>query len=169
MSITGVGRDNIVRGSFWADTNRVSPSNRNDFRTKLNSSIGTNRSEGMPYGYLAKDGVITYNGVTFVCDYDKNAICLGDMSDRSKVLSIPLSKGGSLMVNRDNIGELSKAIGMFSPEDVNRILRAIALDAQCQRKLQEIEEAENDSGSVKGAEEAAESETESKESEEDKM
>ena len=33
----------------------------------------------VPYGYLAKDGVITYNGVAFICDEKTNAICLGDV------------------------------------------------------------------------------------------
>lgn len=94
----------------------------------------------VPYEELAKDGVIIYNGVAFVCDYQRKAICLGDMSDPKKVLSIPLSGGGTLRVNKDNIGALSDAIGMFSPEDVNRIMRAIAQEAQRQRKLQEIED-----------------------------
>lgn len=102
--------------------------------------IGRSRDYGGPYGSRAKDGVIEYNGVTFVCDTLRNAICLGDMSDKKDVISIPLSEGGTLMVNRDNIDDLSKAIGMFSPEDVNRILRAIAKDAQARRKLLEIEE-----------------------------
>ena len=35
----------------------------------------------VPYGHLAKDGVIIYNGVCFVCDERTNSICLGDMTD----------------------------------------------------------------------------------------
>jgi len=38
-----------------------------------------------PYSYLAEDGVITYNGVSFFCDYENNAITLGDMSDEKNV------------------------------------------------------------------------------------
>lgn len=98
----------------------------------------------VPYGYLAEDGVITYNGVIFVCDEQKNAICLGDMSDKGNVLTIPLSGGGSLMVNRNNLGDLSQAISMFSPEDINRILRAIADDNKAQEAQRTLDE-ESDS------------------------
>ena len=100
----------------------------------------------VPYGYLAKDGMITYNGVTFVCDERTNSICLGDMTDKKNVLNIPLSGGGHLKVHRDNLGDLSKAIGMFSPEDVNRILRAIALDTKLQSMQHELDEMENSIG-----------------------
>ena len=100
----------------------------------------------VPYGYLAKDGVITYNGVTFVCDERTNSICLGNMDDKKNVLNIPLSGGGHLKVHRDNLGDLSKAIGMFSPEDVNRILRAIHQDTKIQSMQQELEEMENSVG-----------------------
>jgi hypothetical protein len=65
------------------------------------------------------------------------------MSDSKNVLTIPLENGGSLKVNRDNIGDLSKAISMFSPEDVNRILRAIADDNKAQEELREIEDEED--------------------------
>lgn len=96
----------------------------------------------VPYGYLAKDKVITYNGVEFVCDEKTNSICLGDMTDPKQVLNIPLSGGGHLKVNRANIGQLSKAIGMFSPEDVNLILRAIHLDTKVQSVQNEVENLE---------------------------
>lgn len=96
----------------------------------------------VPYGHLARDGVINYNGVTFVCDEKTNSICLGDMTDKSQVLCITLSGGGHLNVNRANIGQLSKAIGMFSPEDVNLILRAIHQDTKLQSMQKEIEDLE---------------------------
>jgi hypothetical protein len=51
-----------------------------------------------------------------------------------------LSGGGSLIVNRDNLGDLAKAIGMFSPEDVNLIMRAIAEDAKIQQMKQQIDD-----------------------------
>ena len=73
----------------------------------------------VPYGEMAEDGVIEYNGVTFVCDYEHNRLTLGDTTNKEDCINIPLSGGGSLLVNRDNIDALSKAIGMFSPEDVN--------------------------------------------------
>ncbi|MBR2401270.1 MAG: hypothetical protein IKB01_00685 [Lachnospiraceae bacterium] len=97
----------------------------------------------VPYGYLAKNGVIEYNGVIFVCDELHNAICLGDMTDESNVLSIPLTEGGCLKVNRDNISDLAKAISMFSPEDIRRIMEAIATDAKCQQMQQEMDETLN--------------------------
>lgn len=95
---------------------------------------------GVPYYYMAKDGIIDYNGVVFVCDVEHKALCLGDTSDKSKCLNIPLSGGGSLIVNRDSLGSLAKAIGMFSPEDVNLIMRAIAEDAKVQQMKQQIED-----------------------------
>ena len=76
-----------------------------------------------PYSYLAEDGVITYNGVSFFCDYENNAITLGDMSDEKNVITVQLENGGCLKVNRDNIEDLSKAIlsciaaGRKSPPD----------------------------------------------------
>lgn len=99
--------------------------------------------DGVPYGYMAKDGIIDYKGVIFVCDKKHKALHLGDTSDMKKCIRIPLSKGGCLIVNRDNIGDLSKAIGMFSPEDVNLILRAIAEDAKIQQMKQQIDEDES--------------------------
>lgn len=115
---------------------------RNFFMEKLN---GTYRAS-VPYEYLAKDGVITYRGVEFVCDAKRNAICLGDMSNQKEVLTIPLEGGGNLMVNRNSIGSLAKAISMFSPEDVNRIMRAIADDNKAQDAQEEIEEDTNSIG-----------------------
>ena len=97
----------------------------------------------MPYGYLAKNGVIEYNGVIFVCDEIHNAICLGDMTDYTNVLSIPLTEGGCLKVNRNNLNDLAKAISMFSPEDIKRIMEAIATDAKCQQMQQEMDETLN--------------------------
>lgn len=111
-----------------------------------NPANNIRQASKVPYGYLAKDNMITYNGVTFFCDEKTNSICLGDMSDKKNVLNIPLSGGGHLKVNRDNLGDLSKAIGMFSPEDVNRILRAIAQDTKLQSMQQELEEIENSVG-----------------------
>lgn len=96
----------------------------------------------VPYGHLAKDGVIEYNGVVFVCDEKTYSICLGDMTDEKNVLNIPLSGGGHLKVNRNSIGMLSKAAGMFSPEDLNLIMRAIAEDTKIQSVKKEIEDEE---------------------------
>lgn len=97
-------------------------------------------NNGAPYSYLAKDGIIDYNGVIFVCDTENNALRLGDTSNPKNCISVNLSNGGSLIVNRDNLGDLAKAIGMFSPEDVNLILRAIAEDAKVQQMKQQIDD-----------------------------
>lgn len=100
----------------------------------------------VPYGHLAKDGVIEYNGVCFVCDEETNSICLGDMTDKKNVLTITLSGGGHLKVNRNSLGLISKAAGMFSPEDLNLIMRAIAQDTKVQSVQKEIEDADAEIG-----------------------
>ena len=97
----------------------------------------------VPYGEMAEDGVIEYQGVVFVCDYDHNRLTLGDTSNEKNCINIPLSGGGSLLVNRNNIDALSKAIGMFSPEDVNLILRALARDKKIREMEKELDDMEN--------------------------
>lgn len=98
----------------------------------------------VPYGFLANDGIIEYNGVTFVCDERTNSICLGDVSDKENTLTIPLAGGGCLQVNRDNLEQLAAAIGMFSPEDVNCILNAIAQDNKARSMEMELEDEKSD-------------------------
>ena len=60
-----------------------------------------------------------------------------------KVLTIGLSGGGSLKVNADNLDSLSKAVGMFSPADLNAIMRAIQTYKHCTSKLKEMEDLVN--------------------------
>lgn len=108
------------------------------------SKIFADRRANCPYGYMAKDGLIEYNGVVFVCDVKTNSICLGDMTNPKKVLNISLPSGGNLKVNINNFGDISKSAGMFSPEDLNAILRAIAQYNHCTGKLDEIEQQENE-------------------------
>lgn len=62
------------------------------------------------------------------------------MSDESNVLSIPLAGGGTLKVNRNNKADLARAIGMFKPEDVRRIMVALAQDNEVQEMENEIED-----------------------------
>ncbi len=107
------------------------------------------KNQGAPYSYLAnEDGVIEYNGVIFTLDNERKWLCLGniDLNHMEQVIRIPLSEGGCLMVNRDSVGDLAKAIGMFSPEDINRILRALKLDGKIQQMKHEIEEMEDGIG-----------------------
>ena len=125
-----------------------------------------NGGKTVPYSHLAKDGVIEYNGVVFNCDYEKNRITLGDVSNPKNCLNIPLSEGGSLVVNVDNLGDLSDAIGMFSPEDVKRILQAIAQYNKTQEVQQEIDKDTNsigdsatestETGQIEGADQSTE-------------
>lgn len=107
-----------------------------------------------PYDGMADEtGFITYHGVIFRCDKENNQLTLGDVSNPDKTITIPLEAGGSLVVNRDNLGDLSRAITMFSGEDVRRIMTAIAQDAQCTRKQNEIDEMEHEAGMKLGGEE----------------
>lgn len=120
------------------------------------------KGEGAPYSYLANaEGVIEYEGVVFTLDHEKKRICLGDVSDMNQVIRIPLSEGGSLLVNRNCVDQLSKAIGMFSPKDINLILRALKLDAKLQQMKKEIEDMED--GVSKTSEEEYADSTESAE------
>lgn len=141
-----------VEGSCVAERGEATKIYQAAISGKKNLWEDIRRPEKVPYGYLAKDGVIHYNGVCFVCDEKTNSICLGDMTDQSKVLTIALSGGGHLKVNRDNLGDLSRAVGMFSPEDLNRIMRAIALDTKLQAMKQEIDDMESNVGNELGAE-----------------
>lgn len=143
----------ISKNNFLAGMNHVQgmQSMKTEEETSFSSVLlekmnGTYQESKVPYSHLAKDGVIEYNGVIFVCDEVNQAICLGDMNDRKNVISIELENGGRLMVNRNNFSELQNAITMFSPEDINRILRAIADDQKAQKELLEIEEMENSIG-----------------------
>ena len=117
----------------------VSDTKRNYMIEKMNGTY----QPSFPYEAYADGNTITYNGVVFSCDKEKNAICLGDMSNKGDVLTIPLEGGGSLMVNKNSIGMLAGAMSMFSPEDANRIMRAIADDKKAQETQKEIENDKN--------------------------
>lgn len=78
--------------------------------------------------------------MVFSCDDENRAITLGDVSDPDQVLTIPLEEGGCLKVNRGNLDDLARAIDMFSPRDIGRIMRAIATDAKVQKVKKEIED-----------------------------
>ena len=105
----------------------------------INKLLGKDRQA--PYSVMAdENGTVIYNDVAFQCDYDNNRICLGDVSNPDNCITVSLEKGGCLVFNRDNIGDLAKAIGMFSPEDVNRIMRAIAQDAKLKQTQMQIED-----------------------------
>lgn len=124
---------------FYQKLELVERCKKSDERTQ--EIVGhINGETNVPYGALAKNGVVTYNGVSFVCDYEKNALCLGDMTDEKDVITVALEEGGVLKVNRNAIDDLSVAIAMFSPEDIRRILVAIQQDAKVMQMQQELEE-----------------------------
>lgn len=125
-------------------------------------SVRTDKAEGekkAPYSYLAQNGIVEYNGTVFVCDYERNRLCLGDVSNSKDCISVPLSQGGCLVVNRDNLEDLANAIEMFSPEDVRRIMCAIAQDNKAQEVQKEIDDVKN---SIGESADADASETQSK-------
>lgn len=118
--------------------NRTGVEERKEFQDRLIKQIkkqikGENHA---PYDYMAVDGCINYNGVTFICDVKNNQLCLGDVSDPHKCLIVSLENGGTLMVNHDKIGELNRAITMFTPEDQKRIMYAVSM----YKKAKEVEE-----------------------------
>lgn len=165
MAVTGIGygrtfvyetQKRVNEGSLQsvADTEsrfaeRLEESAKEEDKTSAPVMRGVRlnrRIEGkdkVPYGEMAENGVIEYQGVVFVCDYDHNRLTLGDTSNEKNCINIPLSGGGSLLVNRNNIDALSKAIGMFSPEDVNLILRALARDKKIREMEKELDDMEN--------------------------
>ena len=153
MGIAAIANDYLTRPLGSAAGKETTPviSETESFGQKLQAET----EKKCPYSFLAKNGVIQYNGVTFMCDYKQNAITLGNMYERDKVLKIALPSGGSLHVNVDNIDTLSKAASMFTPEDLNAIMRAIHEYNHCTRKRMEIEEEKAETAE----EAAAESET----------
>lgn len=149
-----ISRSDLINGLNGQNSAQTSKTESQDvFSFVLAEKLkGAYQESRVPYSHHAQDGVIEYNGVIFVCDEVNQAICLGNMSDRKNVISIALEKGGRLMVHRDNLGELQNAISMFTSEDINRILRAIADDQKAQEELLKIEEMTNSIGDNDGEE-----------------
>ncbi len=109
-----------------------------------NKSAVEEEEKTAPYSYLADDnGIINYDGVIFQCDYERNTISLGDMSNPDDIMTISLAGGGLLKVNRNNLDDLAKAIGMFSAQDTKRILDAIATEKKVKSKENEIDKVIN--------------------------
>lgn len=153
MGIAAIASDNQTQ-SFMSVRGKDTTSgidSMGSFRQQLQAET----EKKCPYSFLAKDGVIQYKGVTFVCDYEQNAITLGNMYEKEKVLKIALPSGGSLHVNVDNIDTLAHAAGMFTPEDLKAIMRAISEYNHCTRKRMELEEEKTETAE----EAAAQSET----------
>lgn len=135
MNITGYAA--TARYEYY--TNRANKAKNGQPADNTEELFGK-RENDVPYGYLANNGMITYQGVTFVCDAENKRLLLGDCSNPDNCINVPLSGGGNLVFNRNNIGSISQAIGMFSPEDVSRIMKAIAEDAKSKQIQNEIDE-----------------------------
>ena len=136
MEITSLALDHCTNNTYSV----VGKENVDETSKSFGFYLSDAGKQKCPYNFLAKDGVISYNGVNFMCDYNQNAITLGNMYEKEKVIKISLPSGGSLHVNVDNIDELAKAADMFTPEDLNAIMRAIHEYNHCTRKRYEIEE-----------------------------
>lgn len=100
--------------------------------------------ENVYFSLADESGKIVYNGVTFFCDKKTNTLTLGDCRLPENCLRIPLEEGGSLLVNRNNLEDLLKAITMFSPEDQRRILEAIQKERMVESTMNELEIQKND-------------------------
>ena len=104
------------------------------------------------YFRLAQGDTVTYEGVVFGCDRKTDTLTLGDVSNENNCIRVGLSNGGSLLFNRDNTDSLMDAITMFSPEDQERIVRAIQIDNMAEKAKKEVEDSK-DGDSVRSAEE----------------
>jgi hypothetical protein len=134
------------------ETNTYSPTNGSFTNVTTTSDTYNNivynnvisMSMQSPYGAMADDlGLISYNGVTYQYSSSDRYLCLGDMNEEDNILTIPLSSGDTLRINRNSIDDLAKSISMFPPKDQKRIMEAIHTDAKCRSKRNEMEEFEN--------------------------
>ena len=88
-----------------------------------------------------KTGMATYNGVPITFDFQNSIMTVGDMSAGNDIIHVgKLSNGYAFSFNRDNIGDISKILDLFSPEDVNKIMEAITTDNIAKSMEQEIED-----------------------------
>ena len=134
---------NIQNTQYMETVIKKAKKNDSSFSELIQPSGRDMNAQRGPYEDLAVDGIISYNGTTFVCDREKNQLRLGDTSDKSRCLNIPLSGGGNLIVNKDNLEDLSNAIGMFNPKDQYLIMRALMEYKKIQEIKGEIEESDS--------------------------
>ena len=93
-----------------------------------------------PYFAQAQDGMLSYAGLTFFCNEKNNALELGDVSNPKDVISIGLSNGGSIHVNKHDIADLLKCSGLFSAEDMDRIMAAYEKQKIAEQREKKIED-----------------------------
>ena len=133
-----------------ADLIRKTVSSKPDYMPYAGNHVVKNKNE---YFAMAKDDMIVYQGVVFMCDRLTDTLTLGDVSDPNNCIRVGLSKGGSLLFNRNDAGSLMNAITMFSPEDQERIVKAIQIDNMAQKARKDVEDAKSGE-SVRSSDEA---------------
>ncbi|MSS62285.1 hypothetical protein [Velocimicrobium porci] len=138
QKIGGIDLDQVL---FTYDKVVVEQSQKQTVGEKVDKHIEKQwKSHKSDYAYLAdENGIIEYKGSVFLYNSIEDVITLGDMTNEDDVLNITLSGGTVLRVNRDNIDDLVKAIGMFKPEDIKKIVEAIATDAKAKSKPIEVD------------------------------
>lgn len=96
-----------------------------------------------PIAREAKDGFYIHeNGAAFAVDNLRKTLSLGNMDPGQDILRVPLTTGYTLLVNRDNLGQLKDCLDLFSAEDVKRIMCAIAAANKFEGDLMQNEEEE---------------------------
>ena len=97
-------------------------------------------------------GSVTYNGVTLNFDRKNKKMCLGNMDSGDVINAGMLSNGYCFYFNRENIGDIAKILDLFSPEDVKRIMQAIAQDTKVQQMQKELDDEKNSIGNLAAGE-----------------
>ncbi|NLG02405.1 MAG: hypothetical protein GX567_00995 [Clostridia bacterium] len=88
-----------------------------------------------------KTGMAIYHGIPISFDFEHSVMTVGDMSPGEDIIHVgKLSNGYAFSFNRDNIGDISKMLDLFSPEDINKIMEAITTDNIAKSMEQEIDE-----------------------------
>ena len=106
-----------------------------DYNPKADISDNEGKKYLFPYYWLAKMGVINYKGVMFYGHEAANMLSLGNVvADKSKVISVNLSSGGTFLMNMDCLQDFEKASAMFSEEDYDDIIEAINIYNRKQRQ-----------------------------------
>lgn len=134
---TGQGKHGTVD---TADVIRKALNEKPDYMPYAGNHVLKNKNE---YFAMAKDNMITYQGIVFMCDRLTDTLTLGDVSDPDRCIRVGLTKGGSLLFNRDDAGSLMNSLTMFSPDDQERIVKAIQIDNMAQKARKEVEDAKS--------------------------
>ncbi|WP_026658907.1 hypothetical protein [Butyrivibrio sp. AC2005] len=146
MNIEGIkdtdNQNHIYTHSLKPEDNKAS---RSTFLEIFNSRAQDYVQDKRPCEYFDmadKNGFISYKRAVFVCNYNNNTLELGNCSDERNCIRVKLSKGGSLLVNRDNIDDLLMSISMFSAKDQGLIMQAVMKDKMAQEAKRKSEEHE---------------------------